>query len=57
MTWEKQGFSKTQAVVLELITQMLNQGKGHAIHLDNFFTSSKLLITLQEYSIGAASTV
>jgi len=36
---------------------MLNQGKGHAIHLDNLFTSSKLLTTLQEYSVGAAGTV
>ena len=44
--WEKQGFSKTQAVILKLVTRMPNQGKGHAIHLDNLFTSSKLLTTL-----------
>ncbi len=55
--WEKQGFSKTQAVVLELMTRMPNQGKGHAVHLDNLFTSSKLLTTLRQYGIGAAGTV
>ena len=54
---EKKGFSKTQAVILELMTQMPNQGKGYAVHLDNLFTSSKLLTTLQEYSIRAAGTV
>ncbi len=57
MIWEKQGFSKTQAVVLELITRMPNQGKGHAVHLNNLFTSSKLLTTLQQYGIRAAGTV
>jgi len=36
---------------------MPNQGKGHAIHIDNLFTSSKLLATLQKYGIGAAGTV
>jgi len=56
-TWEKKGFSKTQAFILELMTRMPNQGKGHAVHLDNLFTSSKLLTTLQQYGIGAAGTV
>jgi hypothetical protein len=55
--WEEKGFSKTQAVVLELMTRMPNQGKGHAVHLDNLFTSSKLLTTLRNYGIGAAGTV
>jgi len=36
---------------------MLNQGKGHAVHLNNLFTSSKLLTTLQQHGIRAASTV
>ena len=36
---------------------MLNQGKGHAVYLNNLFTSSKLLTILQEYGIRAASTV
>jgi hypothetical protein len=55
--WEKKSFSKTQAVVLELMTRMPNGGKGHAVHLDNLFTSSKLLSTLRDYGIGAAGTV
>ena len=56
-TWEKQGFSRTQAVVLELMSRMPNQGRGHAVHLDNLFTSAKLLTILRQYSIGAAGTV
>jgi len=56
-TWEEQGFSRTQAVVLELMTRMPNEGKGHAVWLDNLFTSSKLLTTLRSYGIGAAGTV
>jgi hypothetical protein len=56
-TWEKQGFSRTQAVVLELMTRMPNRGKGHAVHLNNLFTSSKLLTTLRQYGIRAAGTV
>jgi hypothetical protein len=56
-TWEEQGFSRTQAVVLELMTRMPNEGKGHAVWLDNLFTSSKLLTTLRNYGIGAAGTV
>ena len=39
------------------MTRMPNQGKGHAVHLDNLFTSSKLLTTLRQYGIGAAGTV
>jgi hypothetical protein len=56
-TWKEQGFSKTQAVVLELMTRMPNGGKGHTVWLDNLFTSSKLLSTLRNYGIGAAGTV
>jgi hypothetical protein len=55
--WEKKGFSKTQAVVLELMTRMPNEGRGHAVYLDNLFTSSKLLSTLRDYGIEAAGTV
>ena len=55
--WKEQGFSRTQSVVLELMTRMPNGGKGHAVHLDNLFTSSKLLTTLRQYGIGAAGTV
>ena len=56
-TWEEKGFSKTQSVVLELMTRMPNKGKGHVVHLDNLFTSSKLLSTLRDYGIGANGTV
>jgi Transposase IS4 len=56
-TWEKKGFSKTQSVVLELVTRMPNGGRGHVVHLDNLFTSSKLLSTLRDYGIGANGTV
>ncbi len=56
-TWEKQGFSRTQAVVLKLMSRIPNQGRGHAVHLDNLFTSSKLLTILQQYGIGAAGTI
>ncbi len=56
-TWKELGFSRTQAVVLELMTRMPNGGKGHTVWLDNLFTSSKLLATLRDYGIGAAGTV
>ena len=36
---------------------MPNQGKGYAVHINNLFTSLKLLSTLQQYGIGAAGTV
>ncbi len=39
------------------MTRMPNQGMGYTVHLDNLFTSLKLLTTLQQYGIGAAGTV
>jgi Transposase IS4 len=36
---------------------MSDGGKGHVVHLDNLFTSSKLLSTLRDYGIGANGTV
>src|SRR6266480_31357 len=36
---------------------MLNQGQGHAVHLNNLFTSSKLLTILRQRGIRAAGTV
>src|SRR5436190_19140286 len=39
------------------MTRIPNRGKGHAVHLDNLFTSSKLLTTLRQHGIGAAGTV
>ena len=39
------------------MARMPNRGKGHAVHIDNLFTNSKLLSTLRDYGIGAAGTV
>ncbi|KAF2813863.1 uncharacterized protein BDZ99DRAFT_553863 [Mytilinidion resinicola] len=58
------GFTKTQAVVLDLLTQrdpITNQriylpGK-HIVWLDNLFSSVKLFERLRELEIGAAGTV
>jgi len=63
-TFTEEGFSKTQAVVLDLLTQRdaeLNEplyplGK-HVVWLDNLFTSVKLLTRLRELGIEAAGTV
>ena len=61
--WTKdKGFSRTQAVVLDLLLQELD-GKRyfdknkHIVWLDNLFTSVKLLRQLREEGIGAAGTV
>jgi hypothetical protein len=61
---EEEGFSKTQAVVLDLLTQrdaesnepLYPPGK-HVVWLDNLFTSVKLLTRLRGLSIGGAGTV
>src|ERR1700722_2520757 len=61
---EKEGFSKTQAVVLDLLTQrnpdtnepLYSPGR-HVVWLDNLFTSAKLLARLRELGIGGAGTV
>ena len=61
---KEEGFSKTQAVVLDLLTQrdtetnkpLYPPGK-HVIWLDNLFTSVKLLIRLRKLGIGGAGTV
>jgi len=55
--WQKLGFSATQSVVLTLICQMENQGRGHVVWIDNLFTSGRLLKTLRELEIGSAGTV
>ena len=39
------------------MTRMPNEGKGYAVHLDNLFTSSKLLSILRDYGIRAAGTI
>jgi hypothetical protein len=40
-----------------LMKRMSDGGKGHVVHLDNLFTSSKLLSTRRDYGIGANGTV
>ena len=59
-----EGFSKTQAVVLDLLLQKdaetgerLYLPKKHVVWLDNLFTSVKLLTRLQGLGIRAAGTV
>lgn len=57
--WIKdKGFSKTQGVVLDLVSQhgISNQNQ-HIIWLDNLFTSMRLLTQLKEEGFGAAGTV
>jgi hypothetical protein len=50
------GLSKTQAVVIDLMTTMIDRGVGHCVWLDNLFTSYKLLSALRDRGIGAAGT-
>ena len=57
------GFSKTQAVVLDLLLQENNDEQRlyppnkHIVWLDNLFISVKLLTQLQGQGIGGAGTV
>jgi hypothetical protein len=61
---EDEGFSKTQAVVSDLLTQRdgetnkrLYPLRKHVVWLNNLFTSVKLLIQLRGLGIGGAGTV
>ena len=61
---EEEGFLKTQAVVMDLLTQedpetgqRLYQPNMHTVWLDNLFTSIKLLQRLWKLGIGGAGTV
>ena len=63
-TFTEEGFSKTQAVVLDLLTQHdtesnepLYPPRKHVVWLDNLFTSVKLLTRLRELGIRGAGTV
>lgn len=47
----------TQALVLELVTRLPNEGKGTHIWLDNLFTNAPLLEELYLRGIGASGTV
>ena len=57
--WTKDlGFSKTQAVVLDLLKQQgISDDNWHIVWLDNLFTSAWLLTILRELGFGAAGTV
>ena len=57
--WTKnEGFSKTQAVVLDLLTQQgIDDNNKHVVWLDNLFTSARLLSVLRNLGFGAAETV
>ena len=65
LSWcEEEGFSKTQAVVLDFLTQrdnttgeLLYPPNMHVVWLDNLFTSVHLLQRLRKLGIGAAGTV
>ena len=52
------GFSRTQAVILDLVTQDgIVRDHSHTIWLDNLFTSSRLLSQLDFEGFGTAGTV
>jgi len=55
------GFSKTQAVVLDLVSRLLHTTPSSSsrfiVWLDNLFTSVKLLSQLKKLGVGAAGTV
>src|ERR1700722_5790987 len=60
---QDKGFSKTQAVVLDFLTQRDNvtgerlyPPNKHIVWLDNLFTSVRLLQQLRELGIGGAGT-
>ena len=57
--WTKDlGFSKTQAVVLDLLKQQgISNDNWHIVWLDNLFTSAWLLTILRELGFGAAGIV
>ena len=51
------GFSKTQAVVFDIVKQQgLSNKATHIIWMDNLFTSAKLLTQLKEEGFGSART-
>ena len=55
---DEEGFSKTQAVVLDLVKQQgIKDDFSHIVWMDNLFTSARLLSALKEEGFGAAGTV
>jgi hypothetical protein len=55
--WRQQGFSPTEAVVLDLLLSPHMPPDKHVVWLDNLFTSCRLLSKLREEGIGGAGTV
>ena len=55
--WLDEGFTKTEAVVLTLLTRLPDAAKGCVVYLDNLFVSARLLRRLRELGIGACGTV
>ena len=57
--WTKdQGFSKTQAAVLDLLSQKgISNKRKHIVWLDNLITSARLLSRLKTLGFGGAGTV
>jgi Transposase IS4 len=55
--WQDLGFTKTQAVVLELVLRMEDKGQNHVVWIDNLFTTLELLSYLRKNHVGAAGTV
>ena len=52
------GFSKTQAVVLDLVSQEgISKNNNHVIWLDNLFTFTSLLTVLKKEGFGGAGTI
>ena len=51
------GFSRTEAVVLQLMTQCGLSKDKHIVWLDNLFTTERLLTQLREEGFGAAGTI
>lgn len=55
---EDLGFSKTQAVVFDLVKQQGISNKAiYIIWIDNLFTSAKLLAQLKQEGFGAAGII
>jgi hypothetical protein len=56
--WQKQGFTATQAVVLELMLRNRHpDSASQVVWIDNLFTSAHLLAELRKFGIGGAGTV
>ena len=55
--WKQEGFSATEAVVLDLAAAAQLEPFKHVIWLDNLFTKIRLLEGLRQLNIGGAGTV